>query len=695
MSNRSVRAAGALVGLLSALSAGCAKPARIAAYPEGPGTALKSRGLDDARLSPKLQSLVQEFSVARNAGRPGVYSDSQLRTLFGVDPKAADPAVAVVIELKEGQDAAAVSKAGATIHAQFGQTVYGAARVRDLERLALDPAVARVSHVSPALVPPPPAPSEPGKARGPSSERGEGDFDRMGLTGKGVIVAIIDTGIDWRHPDFIRPDGESRIAYLYDLTDDSYAESGGKIGAKPPRKSVSGKPIGTLYTRSQITAALRGTGKVNSTDSHGHGTACAGMAAGNGRATGNGVPAGKYVGVAPEADLVVVRASSDGDYENNPLIIAAGWIPEVAKELGKPCVVSMSLGGHHSAHDGTEETELLLDRCTEKGAKPGLVACVAAGNEGQHTLHAAGRFGPRRENQLDVDGTNVELFVAERTVVDAYFTATDHWGLGIAGLNGTPLNKPDRAQHLYIYTDGKEILYGRNRNLPQSDLEEFKQRRVSYDLTKGNEDNISVVLDPGRYVLWGFGKDAEVKDGRFSLYLPAYAKASFGKGAISKEMVGSPGNSTSAITVGSYDFRGSWRNRENKWTGVNLKLGDISAYSSPGYRRDNVVKPDITGPGCYAISSLAAGSEMSKMAKNVVDSGRHIAWKGTSASTPYVAGVVALMLEKNPQLTANKVREILAKTAMKADSLTGALPNIQWGNGKIDPQAAIAATPRP
>jgi subtilisin family serine protease len=159
-------------------------------------------------------------------------------------------------------------------------------------------------------------------------------------------------------------------------------------------------------------------------------------------------------------------------------------------------------------------------------------------------------------------------------------------------------------------------------------------------------------------------------------------------------MVGSPGNADGVITVGSYDFRNTWINWADKSTTYNLELGNISDYSSPGYRIDGVIKPDLAAPGRFAISAMAVGSQMAQGggdAHRTAD-GLHLAWQGTSASTPYVAGVVALMLEKNPGLDATTVKDILVRTAT-TDRQTGAVPNELWGYGKVNPEAALRATP--
>ena len=212
-----------------------------------------------------------------------------------------------------------------------------------------------------------------------------------GMTGKGVVVGIIDSGLDWRHPDFRRLDGSTRIKFLWDPSDLSFEESGGMVGSPPP---FGGK--GTVYTEGQINAALNGLGGVGSRDECGHGTHVAGVAAGNGAGGAFGLPAGTFVGVAPEADIVAVRVfSSTCEFleANIDLVQALQFIDQKAAELGHPYVINLSLGTRAGAHDGTSLDELAIDSLVGPG-RSGKAVVVSAGNDGGTPIHASGSFGP-------------------------------------------------------------------------------------------------------------------------------------------------------------------------------------------------------------------------------------------------------------------------------------------------------------
>ena len=667
------------------------------------------------KLSFELKGLARQFARTR-AERFVVYSEQQLQNQFGIKPGDRQAGLDVAIQVNGSFDTSELKPLGAQMRARVGDVVYAqvpAARLGDLAKLT---SVESVETMPAVRLPPKP------KLKGPATlSRPRGDepgqfnerFDRQGLTGKGVIVAVIDTGIDWRHEDFIRADGKTRILFLYDPYDDSFAESKGKVGSAPPYLNLDGSPVGTLYTSEQINTALSGSGEVNSRDTVGHGTACAGTAAGNGRAAGNGVLPGTYQGVAPEAEFIVVKGlGGSGPCPIKPTV-SVEWVFKKAKELGRPCVVNMSYGGHYTAHDGTDAGEKLLDGLLGAG-KPGQVAVVSAGNEGDENMHAFGRFGP--PGQPDNYGRWIELFVSEYTEVNAYFRGKDDWGLNILGKDNFLVTEEGKGVQGYVYRSGGKLgslawhagaVYsggvakewgGPKGSTAPKNFAEYWDEYVGVTRLKNGYDHVELMLPPGKYLIRGYGEGENVADGRFDLYLPESTAAHFGRGVAFSELVGSPGNSANVITVGSYDFRNRWVNLKGTTTAYNLPLGQLSDYSSPGFRLDGLVKPEISAPAQYAISSLAKDCEMGEDSKGALDGvmvtqdGKHLAWRGTSAAAPYIAGVIALMLEKNPTLDTAQVKKLLVETA-KSDAQTGAVPNRQWGNGKVDPATALTKTP--
>mgnify|MGYP003345809408 CR=1 FL=1 len=185
--------------------------------------------------------------------------------------------------------------------------------------------------------------------------------------GAGTIVAIVDTGIDFSHSDFLNADGTTRIVALWDQTD----LSGTGTAAIAGDRGVSAFTYGTECSRQQIDNqnAGRSNGCAQK-DTNGHGTHVASIAA------------GKY-GVAPKADILVVN--SIGTTGGDP-IKAFQWVVAMAAREGKPVSVNNSWGGHSGPHDGSDAASLAIDGYA---ALPGVVMMVAAGNEGQMKLHAS------------------------------------------------------------------------------------------------------------------------------------------------------------------------------------------------------------------------------------------------------------------------------------------------------------------
>ncbi|HWT00322.1 MAG TPA: S8 family serine peptidase, partial [Pyrinomonadaceae bacterium] len=696
---------------------------------------IKSRNTRGAepidKLAPELRILFDQYARGTRGGDrpPMAFGRAQLNDLFGIRTENRNPQVGVVITLAGGETATLKGE-GAKIYYRSGDTVYADVPVRVLERIARQRSVSSISAAKAVSIPTPPEPPAPPVQQPLPGARGDGnggampaavaadnEFDRQGLTGKGVIVGVIDTGIDWRHKDFIRPDGTSRILYLWDQMDNSFADSNGRIGTAPPKLAEGEDPgPGTLYTGEQIDAALNGGGTVNSMDNFGHGTAAAGTAAGNGRATANGVAPGTHAGVAPEADLIIVKAADCGGF-GWTYLLGTIWIAQKAKELGRPAVINHSLGGHYTAHDGQAREELVMNRLVGAG-NPGLAITVSAGNEGQYSMHATGRFGPRLPGQKDFEGAPIEIFVSPYRTdqvawVSAYFDHADDWGIVLVGSGDFLVDEQGQPLRAYIYKYNNAVTVQLQKGAKKPDyfddfVEAIEWRNTQLALTGDRVDQLFLPFPPGAYWVKGFGSSEKVKTGRFDLYAPDTRRASalFTFGADKRRMVGSPGNASNVITVGAYDFRERWPNRGGQQTLYNLGLSDISDYSSPGgLRDDGLFKPEIAAPATYTISSLSStaapdgkscdGNSMGSMlgATAVTRDGFHIAWSGTSASAPFTAGVIALMLQKNQTLDNQQIKQILIRTALKDDKYVGAAPNPEWGYGKINPAAAIAAVP--
>lgn len=205
-----------------------------------------------------------------------------------------------------------------------------------------------------------------------------------GLRGAGVIVGVVDSGIDWRHGCFRDPTGKTRILRIWDqnLTPETGESSPAPFGH------------GVEYERSAIDSALSAPNPMSIVrhmdDSVGHGTHVAGIAAGDGSSAGNGKPAFTFVGIAPEADLVVVanRVTTEAMGDSMGTLEAVGYIFKVAETLGRPAVVNISQGDNLGPHDGSSLLERGIDNLLNA---PGRALVKSAGNAANAGVHATGQ----------------------------------------------------------------------------------------------------------------------------------------------------------------------------------------------------------------------------------------------------------------------------------------------------------------
>lgn len=511
-----------------------------------------------------------------------------------------------------------------------------------------------------AVIVPPPAPAEPVASRALTETIVRGGL--QGLKGKGVTIAIVDSGLDFRHPDFIAPDGSSRVKAFWDTTSLDHLKGLGKPG---PVTYPNGVGIGTVYTREQLTAELRApVKKLPPGDVNGHGTSCGSIAAGNGAA----YPDRRYAGVAPEADLVVARiGGSDGRGLENAYLLGAicAWIDEVAGK--SPAVVSCSFGGQYAGRDGTFVQERQLDSRFGPAVK-GRSLVIAAGNEAQQTLHAETR----------IEGESAPGSISWKVPEGSRASLIFH--VGLANRFDVGWKSAGKTEAVVKATDFHPL---------------SKQVRLQ------------VVAGPGEYTLqlWSRAGKAAAVDAYISSLGGILPPAFVGPSAKPGKQIACPGTTLNAVTVGSYDFNAQvdiggktlTLGRKQGTVFVPLPIGFLSAYSNHGPRRTgDSVKPDLVAPGQWHTAARILGKAKGPN-EFLETSGKYTYFNGTSAATPYVSGVIALMYEKNPGLTVAEVRSLL-HGKMTPDAQTGSVPNAAWGHGKMDlkaVQAVLAAVKKP
>ncbi len=501
------------------------------------------------------------------------------------------------------------------------------------------------------------------------------------LSGKGVIIGIVDTGIDWRHDDFRNADGTTRIKLLLDLT-----EAG------------SDQYSGTLYTEQEINNALKGIGTVNERDYVGHGTHVAGSAAGNGRSTGNGIPSGTYIGVAPEADLIIVKGTTDSksfNFESNDYMNASNFIDSVATAWNMPYVINLSLGGSLGPHDGTDLSEQWLDQILAKSTPKGKAIVVSAGNDGDNPIHASGTFSiiaANIETQFTIpsytpNANNVNDYV----VFEGWYDAKYSYSIKVTSPSGETLGPINSGRESGKDTKDGAIVIS---NAPSgaSPLNGDKQILIQvYDNTAAQYPKQGV---------WKININGST--GRFDLWLSGSSmNASITSNIDNSMIVGTPGTAFNTITVGSYITKKKWTDLDgNTLQSSTLIVSDASTFSSPGPTRDGRIKPEISAPGemiTASYSTDAPPSSASSIFKSsysqwpnayIARDNKHALSQGTSFAAPHVSGTIALILQQNPNKKPDEIRQAIIASA-RTDSYTGQVPNNIWGYGKLNVMAAL------
>jgi len=568
--------------------------------------------------------------------------------------------------------------------------------------------------------------------------------------GRGVIVGIVDSGIDIFHPDFRDPadSTRSRILAIWDQLDES---------GPPP----AGYSYGTLHTRESIERALRGEETISATDELGHGTHVAATAAGNGPV---------YAGMAPEADLIIVKLLDDQEFgEEIPedasfstlmddfrgsLIDAAAYVFAQAEQHQQPAVVNLSLGTIAGPHDGTGLVEQGLDALLET---PGRAICAGMGNEGGARTHwgdfelepdslwtyyymdtnvlqqkwltdfflflegeiseaeiesraKALEAGPAIDivlyGTIEGPGTEEAAIALGATVARGAFFSLEPR----ENLDNTPwyelsvlAEQAISVRDTLNYSDGREagIVELAAQYTADDRLEFFviiRDTGQTVDLANsrinGGELFRLMARGGGRIHVWtatGAGMNGANPLLNLESSDPRYR---LGDDAFTTMI---PATARRVIAVGSHDNRSSVLLQSNQ--------GTLSAYSSQGPTLDGRIKPEITAPGNAVISALsrdarglrALNAFMQAMLESELEfplltpDEKHVVNSGTSMSTPVVSGSVGLYLQRNPQASTEIIRHALLSHAVQDSSTTshGTLPNNHWGHGKLNILAAM------
>jgi subtilisin family serine protease len=483
---------------------------------------------------------------------------------------------------------------------------------------------------------PPPLIGSKTTSRGVPADIVRGGFgDRKG---KGVLVVVIDTGLDFFNPDFITYDAQgvptSRLRYFWDTVAESY--SPGRFGQAAPVSYPNGSTVGVVYSHDDLNKAIRSVRPlVTAWDMDGHGTACASIAAGNGNSL-----AGKYPGVAPEADIIGIRL---GDNLESAYLLTTicGWLDKIAGDT--PMVISCSFGSSYTGHDGLTIEERQLNARFPADRK-GRVVCVSAGNDGGNRMHA----------ESDLAGKDKP--------------AKFSWSLGGRSSLTVYFNSDDDKDLRYLDTQQRGLQESGALNpLSHTYVSQFQLPEGPGEIQFYTESGKAIHADAYLHSYSGQGDGFDDTCTQFT------------------KLIETPGAATNVITVGSYDWNDQFDQHgflqafTDPIKGQPLTIGGLSIYSSTGpLRGSDVLKPEIAAPGQYYFAAA------SRNVRSTLDStGSYRLFNGTSASAPYVAGIVALFMQKNHNLSSADIKMLMKQCATQ-DRFTGPLPNPRWGYGKLD-----------
>lgn len=453
--------------------------------------------------------------------------------------------------------------------------------------------------------------------------------ESFNLRGKGVIVAVIDSGIDFTHKDFINEDGTSRILYIWDQS----------VEGTPP----AGFTSGAEYNNETINLALANAFPnqvIPVVDTNGHGTAVAGIAAGNGRSSN-----GENIGVAPEADIIVVKIGQRGFRSfarTTELMRALKYVIDKAVELNKPVSINMSFGTNNGSHRGTSVLETFI---TDISSSWKTAVSIPTGNEGSAGHHYQAQLMSNQESNIEffTSAGLTEFYItlwkdfADSLTVEIIFP-----GGGSSGIVGIESQlKTVRHDNVSL-----TILYGQPTHYSIRQEIFFNFRAVTGTINAG---------------IWKLViRTGEIVDGLIDLWLPTTEEVTegtfFSNPSINNTMT-IPSTAAGVITVSGYNDR----------------VGNIAEFSGRGSLNMELPKPDVSAPA-VAITSTKAG-------------GGYDTFTGTSMAAPFVTGSAALMMQwgivenNDPFLYGERVKAFLRLGAARTRNVK--YPNAVFGYGKL------------
>ena len=475
----------------------------------------------------------------------------------------------------------------------------------------------------------------------------------LNLRGSGVVVAIVDTGIDYLNNEFMREDETTRILRIWDQTIDS---------GKTPDGFISGSE----YTEEDINKAIQAQKQgqnpydiVPSKDDYGHGTKMAGIVGARGINR-------EIVGVAPDCEFIIIKlqeASKEyidfyyakGDkakYRNKDIIMALKYLYELSFTLNKPMIIYLPLGSNLGDHAGASILERYVD--TKISGRNSLFVVTSTGNQGNTDTHTSGEIKSNGDSQI------IELNCGKEQqglVLQIYAQRPSKIKLGILSPSGERFENtnPRKTKHILINDapTWKFIYEGTTVQVTYDSPDEFTGDDKFVIKMEGITEGVwrfiltSNNIVDGKYYAWILQRELLAEDTRFLNPSP-YTTLTI------------PGTAKTIINTSYY----------------NQNNGAIVSESGRGYTMKDYIQPIITAGGINAITTKPGGGT--------------ITMSGASVAGAILAGCCALIIQwavvdgNDPQMYATKLQAYIIRGARKREGDT--YPNRQWGYGILDMQ---------
>ncbi|MCH4155783.1 MAG: S8 family peptidase [Muribaculaceae bacterium] len=618
-----------------------------------------------SKLSPYSQLFLQhraEKAAIQNPSRAGFVKTIRIR---GVET------IGTFITVNDDSDIAAIKSLGAVINARVGDIIMAQVPVDRLEAVAQLASVASVDVAKPVK-------ADNDSARiFTNTNLVQTVTPGTGLSkaykGAGIVVGIVDNGIDYNHINFKVAKGISRVKRVYQPDDTT--------GTSPV---IDGNTLkGSEYTTPAQISAL-------TTDNadQAHGTHVTGIAAGS-------YMRNNLYGIAPEADLVLCGCGDDlSDYN---ISMSITYIFNYAESVGKPAVVNLSLGNQYGPHDGSSPLTKVLDQLTGKGK----IITISAGNEAGSNLHLYKKF-----TATDSVLQTVAMYNYSGSEYPVEYQ--DFW------TRNTDYKTTPAIQFFVIAEDKDSILYTSPKFTASGVLDpatdslfnNFYDNKIQVVMAKNANGKFEIVSEfnqmsarnSGYFIGLRYFCDsitsADVWDvfQKISFWNHNYSEYSAGDGEVS---INNDATGNNTISVGAFNSKLDYLTisgiKVSDWFNM---LGDIATFSSYGPDINGVTRPNVIAPGQVLISSFNSyysyDAAYSSLCDSITLGGRIYCWgamSGTSMAAPVVSGIIALWLQANPNLTPDDIKNVF-NNSCKHDEYTTNNPQ-KSGYGKIDALAGL------